>query len=101
MKILSIFKRPGEERKTLRFRSWRVFQFFFLAEKPYFNRPRHGNRYADTHDLLIMQSSTFLAWDRAKADRDRCLVADLDHPFPMVQVILAARDAQARHVLAK
>lgn len=101
MTILSDFKRLGEERKNLRFLSSRVFKFFFLAEKPHFKGPRHEIRYADTHDLLIMEGSTFLASDRAKADRDRWIVADVDHPFPMVQGILAARGARALDVLSK
>lgn len=60
-----------------------------------------GYRYADIHDLLIAQGFAIFALDKAKADRAWHPVTDRDHPFPMVQNILASRDPQAQRLLAE
>ncbi|MBA4306969.1 MAG: FkbM family methyltransferase [Sphingopyxis sp.] len=60
-----------------------------------------GYRYADIHDLLIAQGFAIFALDKAKVDGAWHPVTDRDHPFPMVQNILASRDPQAQRLLAE
>ncbi|AMG74736.1 FkbM family methyltransferase [Sphingopyxis granuli] len=60
-----------------------------------------GYRYADIHQLLTAQGFTIFAQDKAKGDYGWHLVVDGDHPFPLVQNVVASRDPQVRQLLAQ
>lgn len=54
-----------------------------------------GYRYAEIHDLLTAQGFTIFAQNKAHGDLDWKRVTDRDHPFPVVQNIVASRNPEA------